>query len=181
MPSIVLEDDALHELINIDEIRSSLRQLDEQENQIDASLDNILKLEPQLDRSLNTLSKISPQMDLLKINAQHFINKISETACLAEVISDKVRQLDREQSRAKTAIQYVETVQELKLCINSLNETMAKKDYDKAATLLHNASKIDTSILKGSLAEFTVVYSYKCINPCNKCLLFNYMPITAYV
>lgn len=94
---------------------------------------------------------------MLKINARHFTSKINETASLAEVISDRVRQLDREQSRAKIAIQYVEDVQELKFCVASLNEAMEKKEYDQAATLLQSASKIDVAILKGSLAEFTVV------------------------
>lgn len=92
----------------------------------------------------------------MKINARHFTSKINETASLAEVISDRVRQLDREQSRAKIAIQYVEDVQELKFCVASLNEAMEKKEYDQAATLLQSASKIDVAILKGSLAEFTV-------------------------
>ncbi|RCH87937.1 hypothetical protein CU098_003694, partial [Rhizopus stolonifer] len=58
MPSTVSNDDNFENLVNIDEIRSSLRQLDEQENQIDASLDDLLKQESQLDQSLNTLNKV---------------------------------------------------------------------------------------------------------------------------
>jgi hypothetical protein len=45
-------------LINIDEIRESLRQLDEEENRIDAFLDDILKQESILDTSLNSLKAI---------------------------------------------------------------------------------------------------------------------------
>lgn len=45
-------------LINIDEIRESLRQLDEEENRIDAFLDDILKQESILDASLNSLKAI---------------------------------------------------------------------------------------------------------------------------
>lgn len=73
------------------------------------------------------------------------------------MISDKVRQLDQEQSRARQAIQYVEDVQELKYCVASLQEAIHQKEYDEAALLLQRASKIDTTILNGSLAEFTVV------------------------
>lgn len=93
----------------------------------------------------------------MKVKAATFTDTVSQTAHLAEVISDKVRQLDKEQTRAKLAIKYVEDVQELKFCISSLNEAMQKKEYDRAALLLQRASKIDSSILKGSLAEFTVV------------------------
>ncbi|ORE13691.1 hypothetical protein BCV71DRAFT_149524, partial [Rhizopus microsporus] len=144
-------------LINIDEIRESLRQLDEEENRIDAFLDDILKQESILDTSLNSLKAITPQLDTLKVKAAAFTDTVSQTAHLAEMISDKVRQLDKEQTRAKLAIKYVEDVQELKFCISSLNEAMQKKEYDRAALLLQRASKIDSSILKGSLAEFTVV------------------------
>lgn len=45
-------------LINIDEIRESLRQLDEEENRIDAFLDDTLKQESILDTSLNSLKSI---------------------------------------------------------------------------------------------------------------------------
>lgn len=85
------------------------------------------------------------------------VETVDKTSRLAEVISDKVRQLDQEQSRARQAIKYVEDVQELKYCVASLQEAIQRKEYDEAAMLLQRASKIDTHILNGSLAEFTVV------------------------
>jgi t-SNARE complex subunit (syntaxin) len=51
-------DSNFENLIDIDEIRESLRLLDEQENQIDASLDELLKQEYQLDNSLNTFKAV---------------------------------------------------------------------------------------------------------------------------
>lgn len=91
------------------------------------------------------------------MESNRVIDIIDKTSRLAEVISDKVRQLDQEQSRARQAIKYVEDVQELKFCVANLHEAMQKKEYDEAANLLQRASKVDTSILNGSLAEFTVV------------------------
>lgn len=93
----------------------------------------------------------------MKDKSARVINTIDKTSQLAEVISDKVRQLDQEQSRARQAIQYVEDVQELKYCVASLQEAIQRKEYDEAAVLLQRASKIDTTIVNGSLAEFTVV------------------------
>ena len=98
-----------------------------------------------------------PQLSQLKTKSSRVIETVDKTSRLAEVISDKVRQLDREQSRAREAIQYVEQVQELKYCVANLQEALQNKEYDQAAVLLQRASKIDTSILNGSLAEFTVV------------------------
>lgn len=104
---------------------------------------------------------VRSQLDLIKTNAGQFTTTVNEAARLAEMISDKVRQLDKEQSRAKMAIQHVESVQELKFCVAGLNEAMQKKEYDQAAVLLQRATKIDVSILKGSLAEYTVAsFSY---------------------
>lgn len=143
-------------LTNIDEIRECLRLLDEEETRIDVSLDDMLAEETSLEQSLNTLNALRPQLGTLKDKSARVINTIDKTSQLAEVISDKVRQLDQEQSRARQAIQYVEDVQELKYCVASLQEAIQRKEYDEAAVLLQRASKIDTTIVNGSLAEFTV-------------------------
>ncbi|KAI9357523.1 hypothetical protein BD770DRAFT_95304 [Pilaira anomala] len=144
-------------LVNIDEIRECLRLIDEEETRMDSSLDTMLAQEQELDSSLSTLASLRPQLSHLQTKSIEVIETIDKTSRLAEVISDKVRQLDQEQSRAREAIKYVEDVQELKYCVASLQEAMSKKQYDEAAVLLQRASKIDKSILNGSLAEFTVV------------------------
>ncbi|KAI8875908.1 hypothetical protein K501DRAFT_127997, partial [Backusella circina FSU 941] len=143
-------------LTNIEEIRECLRLLDEEETRIDASLDDMLAQEKSLDYALNTLDTLRPQLGSLNTASSQMTNTINKTSRLAEVISDKVRQLDQEQSRAKEAIKYVENVQELKHCVSSLQSAIEQKDYDEAALLLQRASKIPSDILNGSLAEFTV-------------------------
>ncbi|CAO3628643.1 unnamed protein product [Mucor fragilis] len=143
-------------LTNIDDIRECLRLLDEEETRIDVSLDDMLAKETSLEHSLNALNALRPQLGSLKTKSARVIDTVDKTSRLAEVISDKVRQLDQEQSRARQAIQYVEDVQELKFCVASLQEAIQQKEYDEAAALLQRASKIDPAILNGSLAEFTV-------------------------
>lgn len=98
-----------------------------------------------------------PRLKQLKSNSSRVVDTVDKTSRLAEDISDKVRQLDQEQSRAREAIKYVEDVQELKYCVARLQEAIEQKEYDEAATLLQRASKIDPAIVNGSLAEFTVV------------------------
>ncbi|KAI8088572.1 hypothetical protein BDF21DRAFT_221108 [Thamnidium elegans] len=145
-------------LTNIDEVREYLRLIDEEETRIDTCLDTMLSQEQDLDSSLSILASLGPRLNQLKSNSTRVIDTVDKTSRLAEVISDKVRQLDQEQSRAREAIKYVEDVQELKYCVASLQDAMSKKQYDEAAVLLQRASKIDTAILNGSLAEFTVVF-----------------------
>ncbi|OAD74722.1 hypothetical protein PHYBLDRAFT_76593 [Phycomyces blakesleeanus NRRL 1555(-)] len=146
----------LETLTNIDTIRESLRLLDEEETRIDAALDAMLSKETELLDVLGTLDGLRPQLSTLQSNSSTILETIQRTSVLAEKISDKVRQLDQEQSRAKEAIKYVEDVQELKYCVAGVQEAIRRKDYDEAAGLLQRASRIDKAILEGSLAEFTV-------------------------
>lgn len=69
------------------------------------------------------------------------------------------------QSRVKEAIRQVEEVQELKQCITSMQDAMLRRDYDEAATLLHQSFSVDHSILEGSFAEYTVPTSENPDNP----------------
>ncbi|KAI9316415.1 hypothetical protein BX666DRAFT_237946 [Dichotomocladium elegans] len=144
-------------LTNVDDIRESLRQLDEQETRIDSFLDRLLSQESELLDALGALEGLRPQLGTLKTKSSSMMSTILKTSRLAEGISDKVRQLDQEQSRTKDCIQYVENVQELKRCVAGIQEAMQHRDYDTAATLLRSASRIDERILHGSLAEFTVI------------------------
>ncbi|KAI9008826.1 hypothetical protein CLU79DRAFT_711472 [Phycomyces nitens] len=147
----------LESLTNIDAIRESLWLLDEEETRIDAALDAMLSKEDELVNVLGTLDELRPQLSTLQSDSSTILETIQRTSILAEKISDKVRQLDQEQSRAKEAIRYVEDVQELKYCVAGVQEAIRRKDYDEAAGLLQRASRIDKTILEGSLAEFTVV------------------------
>ncbi|KAI8355709.1 hypothetical protein BD560DRAFT_335825 [Blakeslea trispora] len=145
------------ELTNIDEIQECLRLIDEEETRVDASLDAMLSQETQLDASLESFGLLREQLRQLMQSASQVTTRMDKTSQLAEVISHKVRQLDQEQLRVRQAIQYVEDVQELKYCVANLQEAIEKREYDEAALLLQRASKIDSTILNGSLAEFTVV------------------------
>ncbi|RCH95235.1 Golgi transport complex subunit 4 [Rhizopus stolonifer] len=164
MPSVDVQQDntalllsrKFESLTDIDEIRECLRLIDEEETQTDASLDTILAQEYQLDASLEKFAVLREQLGQLKTNASHVVDTVNKTSRLAEVISDKVRQLDQEQSRARQAIQYVEDVQELKYYVANLQQAIQKREYDEAARLLQKAHQIDPAILNGSLAEFTV-------------------------
>ncbi|ORX50456.1 hypothetical protein DM01DRAFT_1290514 [Hesseltinella vesiculosa] len=165
MPALLTSDESptadndINVLTNINDIRESLRLLDQEETDIDTSLDQLLSQQDNLQAILSSLHILRPQLDELQQDSTLMMETIQNTARLAINISDKVRQLDKEQSRTRQAISYVDDVQELKRCIAGIQQAMAHKEYDEAAAYLQKTSQIDRSILNGSLAEFTVVRS----------------------
>ncbi|KAG2176632.1 hypothetical protein INT44_007296 [Umbelopsis vinacea] len=152
-------------LTNINDIRECLRKLDAEENAIDARLDVILDNRTRLEGTIYQLSSMKPKLSKLKSDGSRMVTIISGTSSLAERVSDKVRKLDLEQSRVKEAIHQVEEVQDLKQCITSMQDAMLRRDYDDAATLLHQSFGVDRSILEGSFAEYTVPTSENPDNP----------------
>ncbi|KAI8344397.1 COG4 transport protein-domain-containing protein [Chlamydoabsidia padenii] len=154
--ALLLSGHKIDTLTNLDDIRECLRLLDEEEARIDQSLDQSLSHKLELQNTLGTLDIMRPQLGNLRNDSTRMMETIYNTAKLATNISDKVRQLDKEQARTKQAIAYVEDVQELKHCVSGIQNAMQQKEYDEAAGLLQRASLIDPAILKGSLAEFTV-------------------------
>ncbi|KAG2180985.1 hypothetical protein INT43_008567 [Umbelopsis isabellina] len=152
-------------LTNINDIKECLRNLDAEENAIDARLDRILDDKTRLEETIYQLSSMKPKLTKLKSDGSRMVTIISGTSSLAERVSEKVRKLDLEQSRVKEAIRQVEEVQELKQCITSMQDAMLRRDYDEAATLLHQSFNVDHSILEGSFAEYTVPTSENPDNP----------------
>ncbi|KAI9303418.1 hypothetical protein BJ944DRAFT_165485 [Cunninghamella echinulata] len=159
--NLVLSNYDIDKLTNIDDIRECLRLLDDEETHIDQSLDQMLSQEVELQTALGTLDILRPQLGNLRLESSKMIETINNTAKLAANISDKVRQLDKEHARTRQAISYVDDVQELKYCVSGIQDAMQRKEYDEAANLLQRSSRINTSIMQGSLAEFTVVRNNK--------------------
>ncbi|CAO3643138.1 unnamed protein product [Cunninghamella echinulata] len=137
----------------------------------------MLSQELELQTALGTLDILRPQLGNLRLESSKMIETINNTAKLAANISDKVRQLDKEHARTRQAISYVDDVQELKHCVSGIQDAMQRKEYDEAANLLQRSSRINTSIMQGSLAEFTVPTSENPDHPVKtltdaKCTLF---------
>ncbi|KAK3814314.1 MAG: COG4 transport protein-domain-containing protein [Benniella sp.] len=146
----------IRSLTNVADIQECLRQLEQEENKVDADLDELLAEREELEASLDKLEVLEPQLGGLQNESKILVNIISETSGLAEGISAKVRQLDLEQSRVQMAIKHVEDVQELKFCISGIQRAMVQSDHEDAARYMHKAHGFDKKILQGSFAEIAV-------------------------
>ncbi|KAF9973616.1 Golgi transport complex subunit 4 [Actinomortierella ambigua] len=146
----------LRSLTDVSQIQECLKQLEQQESQVDADLDDILADREELEAQLDKLEILGPQLGNLQGESKAMIKIVTDTATLAETISVKVRQLDLEQSRVQTAIQHVEDVQELKFCISGIQKAMEQQDYEDAARYIHKAMQFDEKVLQGSFAEISV-------------------------
>ncbi|KAI8073144.1 hypothetical protein BC940DRAFT_232621 [Gongronella butleri] len=153
----LVSNDTINTLTDINDIRHCLRLLDQEETNVDHALDQLLSQQDTLQAVLASLDILRPQLAELQDDSTQMMETIQSTAKLAINISDKVRQLDKEQTRTRQAISYVDDVQELRRCIAGIQHAMARREYDDAANFLEKASRIDRAILHGSLAEFTVV------------------------
>ncbi|KAJ3046090.1 Golgi transport complex subunit 4 [Rhizophlyctis rosea] len=149
-PSLPLEE--LRELTDIEDIHRQLRLLNFEETQVDADLDALLQHRGNLEKELQSLELLRPQIGILKNDASTLLNSISGTSQLAEKISDKVRQLDLEQSRVKATIKLVEDIQELKNCANGAQQALRAKDYESAAQHIHRYLRFDPQVIENIFA-----------------------------
>ncbi|KAG0227489.1 Golgi transport complex subunit 4 [Actinomortierella wolfii] len=155
-PSAEYTLDFLRSLTDVAQIQECLKQLEQEESQVDADLDEILADREELEARLDRLEILGPQLGNLQSESKAMVKIVTDTATLAENISVKVRQLDLEQSRVQTAIRHVEDIQELKFCISGIQKAMELQDYEDAARYIHKAMQFDKKVLEGSFAEISV-------------------------
>ncbi|KAJ3298327.1 Golgi transport complex subunit 4 [Borealophlyctis nickersoniae] len=145
-----LED--LRRLTDVEEIQRHLRRLNEVETTLDLDLDGILRDRKELEKELDTLDVLRPQIGILRHDANSLVVAISDTSKLAERISDKVRQLDLEQSRVKDTIKQVEDIQQLKKCASGAQQALKSKDYELAAQHISQYLAFDPVMIENIFA-----------------------------
>ncbi|KAK9462238.1 COG4 transport protein-domain-containing protein [Lipomyces oligophaga] len=84
------------------------------------------------------------------------VKTLSDASSIAGRMSQKVRQLDREQSRVQEALEYVAKTQELKSCIIAIHDATEVRDWEAAAQNVHRASMLPRSLVEGKFAEAMV-------------------------
>ncbi|OZJ02726.1 hypothetical protein BZG36_04710 [Bifiguratus adelaidae] len=146
----------LNSLLTLEDILGELRDLDDEEVELDEELNNAITSKKDVTERLDRLTQLRPKFQNLGGVSSDIVESIDRTSALAATISDKVRQLDAQQSRVRSAIQLVEDVQELKVCISGLQSAMSARDYDTAARMLHRCSQLDDVVIDGEFAEATV-------------------------
>lgn len=110
---------ALSSLNSRHDILAALRTCESQESAIDSQLDAMLADAHSLNALLGRLEAAAPQITAVEEDARDLALRIDNTAEVAERISGQVRSLDDEQTKVKAAIDTVQAVQDLKVCLAS--------------------------------------------------------------
>lgn len=109
-----------------------------------------------LSYSLQRLDILGAGLSGPQKGARDLIKMLSDASFVASRISQKVRQLDREQSRVQQSLEYVIQTQELKASIIGIYDATQVRDWESVAQHIHRASKLPTELVTGKFAEVMV-------------------------
>ncbi|KAJ3199355.1 Golgi transport complex subunit 4, partial [Dinochytrium kinnereticum] len=137
----------LRHLIDISEIQTQLRILNDEENRVDMELDQILKGQEEVEVRLDSLDGLRPEIDGLIEKSGNLYEVVERTSVLAESISRKVRQLDLEQSRVRAAYTLAQEIQDLKDCALGVQQAIKDSDYETAGHHIHRFLQFDHATL----------------------------------
>jgi hypothetical protein len=139
---------------SVAEIKATLSHLHTQEASVTARLDALVTSQKDLSRELGRLDLMRANIGTHASTTRSISHgMLSEAAGTADRISSAVRRLDTEQARVKATLEVVEQVAELKACALGVAGSMgAPQDWEKAASYLHRAAQIPSSVTNGAFA-----------------------------
>ncbi|KAJ1328793.1 hypothetical protein BSLG_010017 [Batrachochytrium salamandrivorans] len=147
----------LHGLTDIELIKEQLAILKLEEASIDADLDSMLKGQTQVDSTLNTLELLRPQMHSLHTDTDGLLRIIDKTWGIAQGISEKVRQLDLEQSRVKITLELLNIIQELKACAYGAHMAIINSDLETGAFFIHKYLQFNIDSIQDIFNQTTLL------------------------
>ncbi|KAJ3107915.1 Golgi transport complex subunit 4 [Phlyctochytrium planicorne] len=139
--------DKLRQLIDLDEIQNQLRILNEEENRLDLELDQILKTQGEAEKKLDSLEFVRPAILDLLDKSDKLYEVVDRTSELAESISRKVRQLDLEQSRVRSAYNLAQETQDLKDCALGVQQAIKDTDFETAGLHISRFLQFDHAMM----------------------------------
>ncbi|KAK9455636.1 COG4 transport protein-domain-containing protein [Dipodascopsis uninucleata] len=145
------------ECATYEEIEASVGQLHAESDAVNVQLKDIYntQLSP-LSFSLQRLDILGASLSNPMQTARSLSQVVSDAAFVASRISQKVRQLDMEQSRVQEALDYVSKTQELKKCIIGIYDATQVRDWESVAQHINRASKLPPDLVRGKFAEVMV-------------------------
>nr|POE93370.1 conserved oligomeric golgi complex subunit 4 [Quercus suber] len=146
---------SIYSATSVEEIRSTLLELEKREHSVTARLDHLLATQKDLSRQLGRLDLARAQLGSQVVATRAISNgMLSAAASTAHSIAGAVKRLDREQASVKATLEVVEQVAELKACVLGVHGSMgAPQDWETAANYLHRASQVPHAVLDGEFAE----------------------------
>lgn len=81
---------------------------------------------------------------------------LNSTSSVAFRISSRIRGINAEHTRVKEALNYVENIIELKNCVVGIQDAMAVRDWERAASYVNKVNSLPQSQVDGQFARSTV-------------------------
>ncbi|KAK9325337.1 COG4 transport protein-domain-containing protein [Lipomyces orientalis] len=140
-----------------DELVASMSHLHAESETVTAQMTSLYESQTgPLSFSLQRLDILGASLSAPQQTARSLAKMISDASFVASRISQKVRQLDKEQSRVQQALDYAVKTQELKSCIIGIYDATQVRDWEAVAQHIHRASKLPPELVKGRFAEVMV-------------------------
>lgn len=157
-------------LSTLAEVLAALSRVEAHEAHLDQELSTVISSRDTLVAQLDSLVALQSTLEAVQVEARQMQQHIGIVAETAERVGGKVRVLDVQQvrrpphwagltgqSRVKETIEFVQTVQELKSCIASLEQSISASDWEAATRFMQRASALDPHIVASEFAEAVVV------------------------
>ena len=140
---------------SVEAIRNALRNLQEQDADVQGRLNTFIASQKTLAREIDRLDLMHAHLSSnTKMTRTISGSILSTAASTADRISRAVKLLDLEHDRVKLTLDVVEQVTELKACVLGVIGSMgAPQDWETAAVYLNRARKIPKEVVEGSFAE----------------------------
>ncbi|XP_057291059.1 conserved oligomeric Golgi complex subunit 4-like [Hydractinia symbiolongicarpus] len=135
-------------ITDINELKRYHSLLQKQEQEHDAELDQILENHNKIDQRILSIKELLPNLKLLSKEAGHLTDVIVKTSSLAEKVSSKVRELDLAKSRVQEAIKRVDDILDLKSCVEGVQSSFQKEEYEQAAAFIHRYLSLDERAMR---------------------------------
>ncbi|KAL3419208.1 COG4 transporter [Phlyctema vagabunda] len=145
---------SIYEASSVAAIRASLAALHSRDSRITSRLQTLLTSQADLSRELGRLDLLRAHLGTQAIATRTISNTMLDTASsTAASLSSAVKDLDLEKKRVEETLSVVDSVAELKACVQGVVGSMgAPQDWEAAAGYIARASKVPKSIIEGSFA-----------------------------
>ncbi|KAM9991593.1 hypothetical protein ACTFIZ_005004 [Dictyostelium cf. discoideum] len=154
MDESIVDFNNLDNNLSIDDAKKYLQNLISRDKAIEINLKQYIKLKDDLEIQMESFDNEIPEYLTLSLKKSNELNyRISSTCQLAENLSSKVKKLDNIRERIKDTLKKVDDIIDLKNCIEGVQISIEKEDYEGAAFHINRYLSIDKSVLEDNSSE----------------------------
>jgi len=152
--SLLLPIESLDANLSIEDAKLYLQNLITRDQEIESELKQYIQMKDDIESQMESFDLEIPeylQLSLKKSN--ELTDRISATCELAETLSSKVKKVDHVRDRIKETLKKVDDIVDLKNCIEGVQMSLSREDYETASFHIHRYLNIDKSVLDEASSE----------------------------